>query len=441
MRVSALLLATTLAFTLLGGCSNPPDTTVVEPRTHYLELVVTSATSATVELYEMNNGNYSRVVAVPFQEPDQEAPRVPGPEIRVREGDTVILTVRNNNPLSHTFHLHGGLIPWAEDGVDYLTQMPILAGETHEYRFTDLKAGTYWYHCHVDGAHHIDLGMYGAFIVEEREPPKRADREYVLILDEMDNCHVHGNTEPVDPRASEQSGAVFQKNSCAQRFLQDWLAQNQAASRVGSTASPYTNSTICPQLQPAPGDSPETAAAKAQARAALGCETHGHGTPPPQQTPKSWWPETMPVYVPVYNTFLINGKAFPDTPVLAVKEGETVRIRLINAGNQWHAFHPHGHTMEVEYRDGYPLGTAAFKADTLSIGPGERYDFFLEADNPGWWMMHDQNGLATMNDDQHPGGMQTCLAYDGFKGVDAFAMTRALDCNNAAMAAMGHGHT
>jgi len=148
----------------------------------------------------------------------------------------------------------------------------------------------------------------------------------------------------------------------------------------------------------------------------------------------------MPVYAPVYNTFLINGKAFPDTPVLAAKEGETVRIRLINAGNQWHAFHVHGHTLHVDYRDGYPLGTAAFKVDTLSIGPGERYDFFLELDNPGWWMLHDQNGLAMMNDDQHPGGMQTCLAYDGFKGVDAFAMTRALDCNNAALAAMGHGH-
>ncbi|MCA1818948.1 MAG: multicopper oxidase domain-containing protein, partial [Halobacteriales archaeon] len=278
-------------------------------------------------------------------------------------------------------------------------------------------------------------------IVEERAPPHPADREYVLLLDEMDNCHVHGNTDPVNPQTSEQSGAVFEKNSCADRFVQDYLAQNRAGTAAAGTLNPYTNGTICPQLQPASGDSAETAAAKAQARAALGCGgAHEHGTPPPQQAKKVWWPETMPVYAPVYNTFLINGKAFPDTPVIAVKPTETVRIRLINAGNEWHAFHIHGHTMSVEYRDGYPLGSAAFKADTLSIGPGERYDFFLEADNPGLWMVHDQNGLATMNDDQHPGGMMTCLAYDGFQGTKAFEMTRALDCNDKALELLGHHH-
>jgi len=81
----------------------------------------------------------------------------------------------------------------------------------------------------------------------------------------------------------------------------------------------------------------------------------------------------------------------------------------------------------------------------LSIGPGERYDVFVNANNPGLWMIHDQNGLATMNDDQHPGGMMTCLAYDGFSlhgspPVKAFEMTRALDCNTAALAILGHHH-
>jgi manganese oxidase len=444
MRLLALLSAALMAFLLLGGCAaNTEDARErAQPRTRHFELVVTSEMSGTIELYEMNNGNYSRVVAIPFQSPDQEAPAVPGPEIRVTEGDTVVVTIRNENALPHTFHLHGGLVPWEMDGVDYLTQMPILPGEEFTYTFEAMKAGTYWYHCHVDGAHHIDLGMYGAFIVEEREPPVKADREFVILLDEMDNCHVHGNTEPVNPQTSEQSGAFFQKNSCAQRFLQDWLAQNQAGNVVGGTASPYTNSTICPQLVPQAGDPPEVQAAKQQAARALGCAgAHGHGNPPMWQTPKRWWPETMPVYVPSYNTFLMNGKAFPDTPVIAVKQGETLRLRIINAGNQWHAIHPHGHTMDVLYRDGYPLGTASFKADTLTVGPGERYDVFLRLDNPGLWMIHDQNGIATMNDDQHPGGMMTCIAYDGFRGVDAFAMTRALDCNNRAMELFGHeGH-
>jgi len=263
----------------------------------------------------------------------------------------------------------------------------------------------------------------------------------VLILDEMDNCHVHGNIDPVNPQTSEQSGALFQKQDCLDRFIQDYLAQNRAATAGAGTLSPYTNSTLCPQLVPSAGDPGEVATAKAQARAALGCGgAHEHSTPPPQQTPRTWWPETSPVYTPSYNTYLINGKAFPDTPVLAVKQGETVRFRLINAGNQWHAWHVHGHTMDVEYKDGYPLGSAAFKADTLSIGPGERYDLFITMDNPGLWMVHDQNGLDMMNDNQSPGGMMTCLAYDGFHGIDAFAFQRALDCNNAAMQILGGMH-
>ena len=446
MRLAALFVSTLLAFTLMGGCSSVPPDETAEPKTHYFTLYVGSETSGKVELYEMNNGNYSKVVAIPFVASEDDEPAVPGPEIRVTEGDTVELTIVNNNPLSHTLHLHGGLVLWDADGVDYLTQMPIKQGENYTYVFKDLKAGTYWYHCHVDGAHHIDLGMYGAFIVEERKPVHKADREYVLLLDEMDNCHVHGNFDPIDPKSSEQSGAVFSKNSCSQRFLQDWLAQNQLGNQAAGTASPYTNSTICPQLNPSPGDPPDVAAAKEQARRSLGCAgAHGHGNPPPQQTPKKWWPETMPVYIPYYNTFLINGKAFPDTPVMAVEEGETVLIRLINAGNQWHTFHPHGHTMSVEAKDGYPLGTAAFKADTLSIGPGERYDIYIEANNPGLWMVHDQNGLATMNDDQHPGGMLLSMAYDGFSQhgsapVDAFGMKRSLDCNNKAMEILGHAH-
>ncbi len=447
MRTLVVVPALMIAAMSLGGCSSSPGAAeAFPPCSKSFTLVVPAATSDTIALYELNNGNYSRVVAITFESPEQDAMKLPNPEIRVMEGCTVRLEVKNNNALEHTFHLHGGLIPWEDDGVDYLTQMPIMPGQSYNYTFTAMKAGTYWYHCHVDGAHHIDLGMYGAFIVEERHPPVHADREYVLMLDEMDNCHVHGNVDPVNPQTSEQSGAFFEKNSCAERFLQDYLAQNRIGTAGAGTIPQQVKDTACPPLADQPGDTAEVQRAKAQARASLGCEgEHAHGTPPAQQTPRTWWPETMPVYVPVYNTYLINGKAFPDTPVLAVKQGETIRIRLINAGNEMHAFHLHGHTLHVMYRDGYPLGTAAFDADTLSIGPGERYDFFVDANNPGLWMIHDQNGLATMNDDQHPGGMVTCLAYDGFSlhgspPVNAFAMQRALDCNTAALAILGHKH-
>ncbi len=83
--------------------------------------------------------------------------------------------------------------------------------------------------------------------------------------------------------------------------------------------------------------------------------------------------------------------------------------------------------------------------DTLSIAPGERYDYIMEMDNPGIWMVHDQMGQSTMNDDVHPGGMMACFAYDGFEGLDAFAMERSLDCSTEAVKILEahgeeHGH-
>lgn len=441
MRAFALLASLSAMVLFLGGCMDfggggPTHT----PRTYEYNLFVEQGTSNVIGLYPRNDNSSQNVVAITFKENPDDPQRIPGPEIRAKEGDTVIIHVQNPNGLAHTLHLHGGLIPWEEDGVDYLTQFPITQGQEHTYTFRDLKAGTYWYHCHVDGAHHIDFGMYGALIVEENDPPVDYQRDYVVFLDEFDSCHVHGNTDPVyntqNQSAGQESSADYQGQSdCYYRFLQDNLAQNRAITTTGqtvnSTVPQGAKDTYCPSMVAAFANVPEPA--RSNALLAAGClPAHEHGTPPPQQAPRQWWYETMPLYNPTYNTFAINGKAFPDTPVFPVKQGETVRFRIINAGNALHTWHPHGHTMEIIAKDGYLLD-APYKADTLAIAPGERYDYVMTFDNPGLWMIHDQMGQYTVNDNVHPGGMVACMAYDGFEGVDAFAMTRALDCNHEAV--------
>jgi FtsP/CotA-like multicopper oxidase with cupredoxin domain len=456
MRGFAILALTTIAVIALGGCMGGGTDDGPAPRTHEFDLYVEQSTSSVIGLYPRNDNSTQGAVAITFKANPDDPQAVPGPEIRVMEGDTVIIHLQNQNGLAHTIHLHGGLVPWEEDGVDYLTQMPVRQGEEFTYTFRDLKAGTYWYHCHVDGAHHIDFGMYGAFIVEERDPPVDYDRDYVVFLDEFDSCHVHGNTDPVatptgDPQQPVEPGqepsADYQAQSeCYYRFLQDNLAQNQAITTTGqavnNTVPQGAKDTYCPAMVTAMQGVPEPA--RSNALVAAGCQPpHSHGTPPVQQTPRSWWFETHPLYNPLYNTFVINGKAFPDSPVFPVREGETVRFRIINAGNEVHTWHPHGHTMEVITKDGYELAGGPQKMDTLSIAPGERYDYVMEMDNPGLWMIHDQMGQYTVNDDVHPGGMMACFAYDGFEGVDAFAMTRAIDCNHEAvriLAERGPGH-
>ncbi len=86
--------------------------------------------------------------------------------------------------------------------------------------------------------------------------------------------------------------------------------------------------------------------------------------------------------------FTINGHGFPAVvPVLAAV-GESVLIRFMNEGIMMHPWHSHGYRMQVVARDGAPLGTAAFEADTLGVNPGERWDAVITADRPGIWAFH-----------------------------------------------------
>ena len=108
---------------------------------------------------------------------------VPGPEIRVRQGDRLRIAVENALAEETTVHWHGLRVPNAMDGVPHLTQAPIAPGETFTYEFDALDAGTFWYHPHQRSFEQVGRGLYGALIIEEANPP-RVDREMVWVLDD-----------------------------------------------------------------------------------------------------------------------------------------------------------------------------------------------------------------------------------------------------------------
>ena len=230
--------------------------------------------------------------------------QVPGPEIRVIEGDKMRVIVKNNLPVPTSIHWHGVHVENRADGIPGLTQYPIKPGETFTYEFTAKNAGTHFYHTHgsshVDVALQFDMGLSGPFVVESKNT-KKYDREYVYMLDEWE----------INPDGS-----------------------NGALAAVGEH----------------------------------GEHIHKHD----------------------YNIFTINGRIFPDTDPLMVKEGERILIRLINAGTQEiHPMHTHGHSFKVVAIDGNPVPLSAQQVrDNLPILPGERYDIELVADNPGVWLFH-----------------------------------------------------
>ncbi|MGE3279976.1 MAG: multicopper oxidase family protein [Alphaproteobacteria bacterium] len=132
------------------------------------------------------------LVASPSQVPLTGAPRpktavwayndiVPGPALRLRQGERLQATLENCLPQDTTIHWHGVRLPNAMDGAPNVTQKPILPGESFTYEFTVPDAGTYWYHPHAHSTEQVGRGLMGALIVEEPEPLP-VDREIVWVL-------------------------------------------------------------------------------------------------------------------------------------------------------------------------------------------------------------------------------------------------------------------
>ena len=115
--------------------------------------------------------------------------QVPGPRIRVTEGDRLRINVTNNLPEPTSVHWHGMILPNGMDGAADVTQRPIEPAETFTYEFTAKEAGTYFYHSHKEPDRQQGLGMYGALIVDPKDPATRDegydyDKEMVVQLQE-----------------------------------------------------------------------------------------------------------------------------------------------------------------------------------------------------------------------------------------------------------------
>ncbi|AOZ98303.1 multicopper oxidase domain-containing protein [Flavobacterium commune] len=100
-------------------------------------------------------GKEKRAIAVNGQ--------IPMPTLTFTEGDTAEIVVHNQLKENTSLHWHGVFLPNKEDGVPYLTQMPIKLGETYTYRFPIIQNGTHWYHSH--SGFQEQIGMYGNFIM------------------------------------------------------------------------------------------------------------------------------------------------------------------------------------------------------------------------------------------------------------------------------------
>lgn len=292
---------------------------------------------------------------------------IPGPQLRVQQGDRVIVEFDNPHIHHHTIHWHGQYVPNDSDGVQGVNQDSVEPnGGKYTYDFVAERAGTLWYHCHVDTPFHVMMGLYGMMIVEPQDTtwePKDVDKEYSLVF-----------------------------STAIQKYVE------------------------APRPQDDPDYNPH--------------ENHDHSTgcgasgKPNCQNPAI--PEKLDVFM--INGVSFPKTVERDDTLIVLKPGEKVRLRLLNAGGTFETFHTHGHDMYVTHRDGNPLHpTARFYVDTLTIGPAERYDVILEgrAGAEGAWVAHTHVEHHITNDWQAPGGMHTAIAYEGSEDkLHQFTMER-----------------
>ena len=166
-----------------------PDAVDINPDPHVVEINlqarvarVTLAPGQSVDAWTYNGG-------------------VPGPLIRVRVGDRLIVHFVNNLPQPTTVHWHGVRLPIQMDGVPGISQPEVPPGGSFTYNFIVPDAGLFWYHPHVMSAAQVGFGLYGALLVEDPNEQVGVADELVLVLSDM-SLRADGDLESPDAGGS-----------------------------------------------------------------------------------------------------------------------------------------------------------------------------------------------------------------------------------------------
>ena len=374
---------------------------------------------------------------------------VPGPTLRIREGQTLRVRLKNLLPEPTTLHFHGQPMPAEMDGVPGMTMPAVAPGQDFTYEFVARPAGTYWFHPHV--GLQLDRGLYGVLIVDPvggGDPP--SDREHVLVLDDVLAGPPVGGADPsyvahvIQGRTSlgQTAFPVRVGEKLRLRFLNAGTGTHYVVAVDGHVMqiTHVDGQRIVPLSTQAllvgagerydvivdanqPGAWSIAAAsienrAKTLVRAVLRYEGSTQPDPSPSYVPAALATAALPTYAQMRSAvatapiqpvpdrvhdlqlaggmmsyvFTINGQSWPNAAPLPVRDGEAVRFRIRNTSMHWHPMHVHGHFFRI-------LGSAGgnsvpLQKDTIMIPPGMTSPTFeaeVRADNPGAWMFHCHN--------------------------------------------------
>jgi FtsP/CotA-like multicopper oxidase with cupredoxin domain len=378
--------------------------------------------------------------------------QIPGPELRVRQGDLVeVLLINRDIAAGVTIHWHGLNVPNGEDGVAGVTQQVVRPGEQQRYRFYANDSGTRWYHSHQQSSEQVRRGLFGAMIIEPRGGEVfEAQRDLTVIAHGWQTAsgiiEALGDADAlrseVVPAGSSVrlrlinaddrirtftlSGAPFRVLALDGNPLHEpgELRNSQVAIPGGGRADLLFTMPAEPvrlhqleRLWLGIVFSSDGQAGGGPAPAGERFDPLRYGSPLPapiavdgpfDRTFMMTFDNELGFYNGRFTTLrAINGAVHPHTAAQLVREGELIRLILVNRSHVDHPMHLHGHHVLVLRRNGQPATGSPLWLDTVSVLPGETWEVAFRADNPGLWMNHCHNleHVAT--------GMMMHLAYEG----------------------------
>ncbi|GAB3150578.1 multicopper oxidase family protein [Microbispora hainanensis] len=389
--------------------------------------------------------------------------QVPGPPLTAEQGDLIEVRLRNVDITSGvTLHWHGYDVPSGEDGVPGLTQDAVPPGGEFVYRFVAEQVGTYWYHTHEVSDIGVRMGLYGTLVVA----PKGAaptGLDLTLPVHTLGGVLVTGDRDqPLAKQAAPGTPVrlrLINTDSTPHRFtlagtpyrlvavdgtdLNGPGTLGEAGLRLaaggrydlaftmpsGPVVLKIDDRTDSVRLVPE-GASPTTTqgvSATADAGAVAAADGRTADWPEldltrygaPASTPytsRSRFDRDFTLVLdrglaltngrPAY-AHTVNGLAFPNIPTEVVRDGDLVRLTVVNRGRDTHPWHLHGHRVLVLSRNGNSVTGSPLWLDTFDVRPGEVWEVAFRADNPGLWMNHCHNlSHADL-------GMMLHLAYQG----------------------------
>jgi FtsP/CotA-like multicopper oxidase with cupredoxin domain len=375
--------------------------------------------------------------------------RVPGPLIRWPEGKPIVIDVVNRTAVPEIVHWHGLQIPSEMDGAAEEGSPMIPPGGQFRYTFTPRPAGFRWYHTHALAGHDLKRGTYtgqfGCFYIEPKTDPGAYDQEIFLTLHDWNGYLAAGGDSSMDaaydystidgrmlgyadPLKVHEGQRVLIHLLNASASMIHWLAlAGHDVTVVAMDGNPVPRPTATPAIRLGVAERVDVLVTMNHPGIWILGETReqmrkvGMGTviEYANQQGKPRWvepPETLWDYrrfakpqatirqpdqvIPLrfeskfhgpgaLATWTINGKSFPQTDTILLKEGQRYRLQMINRSADDHPLHLHRHTFEVTGINAQPL--AGLNKDVVIVPGNGTVDADFTANNPGATLFHCHN--------------------------------------------------